>query len=56
MLSWLPGNTSVVQILRLAADIAVALLVLAGAAWLLRIPEFHESVEMVRRRLRRARG
>jgi putative peptidoglycan lipid II flippase len=55
LLAWLPGDTPLLQILRLAADIAVALLVLAGAAWLLRIPEFHESVEMVGRRLRRAR-
>ena len=43
------------QIVRLAIDISVALLVLAAAAWVLRIPEFHESVAMVRRRLRRAR-
>jgi len=55
MLAWLPGDARVLQILRLAADISVALVVLAGAAWLLRIPEFHESVEMIQRRLRRAR-
>ena len=56
MLQWLPGEALLLQIVRLVIDIAVALVVLAGAAWLLRIPEFHDSVAMIRRRLRRARG
>jgi putative peptidoglycan lipid II flippase len=41
------------EILRLGATIAIALGVLAAAAWALRIREFNESVDMVLRRLRR---
>jgi putative peptidoglycan lipid II flippase len=55
LLAWLPGDARLLQIIRLTGDISVALLVLAGGAWLLRIPEFHESVAMVRRKLRRGR-
>jgi putative peptidoglycan lipid II flippase len=53
LLTWLPGDGFVTQALRLGTSIALALLVLAGAAWLLRIREFHEAVAMVMRRLRR---
>jgi putative peptidoglycan lipid II flippase len=49
----IPGNSVVLQILRLVAAIGVALLTLAAAAWLLRIREFHESVQLVTRRFRR---
>jgi putative peptidoglycan lipid II flippase len=55
LLQWLPGETLVRQLLRLTIAIAAARVVLAGAAWLLRIPEFRESVDMLRRRLRRGR-
>ena len=41
------------QILRLGVTIAVALLTLSAAAWVLRIDEFKDSMEMVLRRLRR---
>jgi putative peptidoglycan lipid II flippase len=52
--SVLPGGGIMLQIVRLAATIGVALAVLAGASWLLRIREFTESVALVTRRLRRA--
>ena len=51
--AWLPGDALVVQIVRLAATIAVSLAVLAGAAHLLRIREFREGVAAVARKLRR---
>ena len=41
------------QILQLGATIAVALIVLASAAWVLRIEEFNDSMQMVLRKLRR---
>ena len=41
------------QILELGATIAAALLVLAAAAWVLRIEEFNDSMQMVLRRFRR---
>jgi putative peptidoglycan lipid II flippase len=41
------------QILQLGATIAVALIVLAAAAWVLRIKEFNDSMQMVLRRFRR---
>ncbi len=43
------------QILRLTVTIGAALVVLAAAAWALRIEEFKDSAGMVLRRLRRAR-
>jgi putative peptidoglycan lipid II flippase len=48
-----PQTTLVWQIVRLGVTIAVALTVLAGAAWALRIEEFNDSVQMVLRRFRR---
>ena len=51
---WVPGDSLIRQIVRLAASIAVALGVLAAAAHFLRIPEFREGVAMVMRKLRRA--
>jgi putative peptidoglycan lipid II flippase len=53
MTSWLPGDAIAVQIVRLATSIGIAVAVLAGAAWLLRIREFNEGVALVARRLRR---
>lgn len=50
---WLPGGSLVEQIVRLSLAIAVALGVLAGAAAVLRIPEFGEARDMVLRRLGR---
>jgi hypothetical protein len=44
----------IVEVLRLALAIGVALLVLAGSAWLLRIREFNQGVALVTRRLRRS--
>ena len=52
---WLPGDVLMVEIVRLAATIGVALLVLAAAAHLLRIREFGEGLALVRRRLGRSR-
>jgi putative peptidoglycan lipid II flippase len=49
----LPQSRLVWQITQLAATIGAALIVLAGAAWALRIEEFKDSVQMVLRRLRR---
>jgi len=43
------------QIVRLGATIAIAVIVLAAAAWTLRIQEFNESMQMVLRRFRRRR-
>jgi putative peptidoglycan lipid II flippase len=51
--TWLPGSSLAVQIVRLAAAIAVALAVLAAGAHLLRIREFREGVALVMRRARR---
>lgn len=48
-----PGNGLVDQAIRLGTSIGVALSVLAAAAAALRIREFHESVALVTRRLRR---
>jgi putative peptidoglycan lipid II flippase len=49
--SILAGSALVLQLVRVGASIGVALVVLAGTAWLLRIREFHEAVDMVTRRL-----
>jgi putative peptidoglycan lipid II flippase len=51
----LPGNTLAAQVIRLSAEIGASLLALALAAWLLRIREFSETVDLVTQRLRRAR-
>ena len=50
---WLPGSGLLLQIVRLAAVMAVAVAVLAGAAHLLRIREFRQGVAMVARKFRR---
>lgn len=53
---WLPGDALLLQIVRVAATIGVSLVVLAGAAHMLRIREFREGMALVTRRLaRRAR-
>jgi putative peptidoglycan lipid II flippase len=49
---WLPGAGLIAQIIRLAATIALAIGVLAVAAYVLRIREFHDGVALVTRRLR----
>ena len=49
----LPGTAAPVQIVRVAAAIGFAVLVLAAAAWVLRIREFNQGVAMVMRRFRR---
>ena len=49
---WLPGTGLMVQIIRLAATIALAIGVLSVAAYLLRIREFHDGVALVTRRFR----
>jgi putative peptidoglycan lipid II flippase len=54
LVTWLPGHTFLNQAIRLSLSIGSSLLVLAAAAWLLRIREFHEAVAMVTRRLRRS--
>jgi putative peptidoglycan lipid II flippase len=50
---WLPGPSLAQQLLRVTGSIAVALLVLAGAAHLLRVREFGEGLVFVKRRLGR---
>jgi len=50
--TWLPGDEIGVQMVRLGSAIATGLLVLAGAAWLLRIREFTRGVALVTRRFR----
>lgn len=49
----LPSQTIVWQIVHVAADIGAALAALALSAWLLRVRELHEGMQMVLRRLRR---
>jgi len=50
--AWLPGDGLLRQIIRLAATIGVALGVLSGAAYVLRIREFRDVVTLVARRFR----
>jgi len=47
---WLPGGGLVPQLIRLAAAIGVALVVLSAASYVLRIREFHDGVALVSRR------
>jgi putative peptidoglycan lipid II flippase len=49
---WLPGTGLIVQIIRLAATMAIAIGVLSLAAYALRIREFHDGVALVTRRFR----
>jgi putative peptidoglycan lipid II flippase len=56
MARWLPGETILLQAIRLAWSIGLAVLVLAAAAWALGIPEFNEARESIGRRLRRGSG
>jgi putative peptidoglycan lipid II flippase len=51
----LPQSALLWQVLRLAITIGAALVVLAAAAWVLRIEEFKDSAGMVLRKVRRAR-
>jgi putative peptidoglycan lipid II flippase len=51
--TWLPGHAFVVQAVRLGVAIGLAVVVLGGAAWMLRIREFNEGLAIVTRRLRR---
>jgi putative peptidoglycan lipid II flippase len=51
----LPGQGLPVQIVSVGVTIGGAIAVLAAAAWVLRIREFHEGVSLVMRRLRRSR-
>jgi putative peptidoglycan lipid II flippase len=50
--AWLPGRGLMPQVMRLAATIGVALGVLSGAAYVLRIREFRDGVTLVARRFR----
>ena len=50
--SRLPGSSVLLQIVRLGAAIAAALVTLSAAAWLLRIQEFKAGVAIVTRRFR----
>ncbi len=52
--AWLPGNGLLVQVVRLSATIAAAIGVLAAAAYVLRIREFHDGLALVTRRFRAA--
>jgi putative peptidoglycan lipid II flippase len=49
----LPGSSLALQILRLAATIGIAVVVLGAASWLLRIREFNEGLALVTRRIGR---
>jgi len=51
--TWLPGVAFLIQAVRLAVAIALALVVLGASAWLLRIREFNEGMELLTRRFRR---
>jgi len=53
LLAALPGDTLALQVVRLASSIALALAALALAALALRIPEFREALDLVRRRFGR---
>jgi putative peptidoglycan lipid II flippase len=50
-----PGTTTALHALRVSAAIAVAIGVLSGVAWLVRLREFNEAFTMVVDRLRRSR-
>jgi hypothetical protein len=50
---WLPGSAFVLQVIRLTLSIGAAVLTLAVAAQLLRIPEFGEARDLVLGRFRR---
>ncbi len=50
---WLPGDRLPVQVGRVGLTIAVSLVVLAVAAWALRIGEFSRAMALVARRFRR---
>jgi putative peptidoglycan lipid II flippase len=50
---WLPAGQLAVEIVRVGATIAVSLVVLALAAWALRIGEFSRAIALVTRRFRR---
>jgi hypothetical protein len=52
--AWTGTGSLIADVLRLALAIGVALLVLAGGAWLLRIREFDQGVALVTRRFRRS--
>jgi putative peptidoglycan lipid II flippase len=56
LLWWMPGDTILLQAIRLAWSIGLALLALIAAAWALRIPELAEARALVVRRLRRRTG
>jgi putative peptidoglycan lipid II flippase len=51
--TWLPSAGFAIQAVRLCTAIGLAVLVLAVAAWMLRIREFNDGVAMVLRRFRR---
>jgi putative peptidoglycan lipid II flippase len=53
LLRWLPGDAVVLQAVRLAWSIGLALVALVAAAWALRIPELAEARAIVERRLGR---
>ena len=52
---WLPGDALVLQLVRLAAAIGIAVAVLAAAAHFLHIDEFRRGVALVTSRFRRRR-
>jgi putative peptidoglycan lipid II flippase len=49
----LPRQTILWQVIRVVLEIGAAVAALAAAAWILRIKEFHESVQMIVRRFQR---
>jgi putative peptidoglycan lipid II flippase len=53
---WLPGDAMLLRAVRVAGSIAAALVVLAAAAWAVRLRELDEARALVSRRLERLRG
>ncbi len=56
LMRWLPGDALGLQIVRLAAEIGVGLLILAVSAHVLQIPEFDEARRLVLSRVKRVTG
>lgn len=51
----LPGSEMIHQLMRVVGSMAVAVVALSGAAWLLRLHEFEEARALVLKRFRRSR-
>lgn len=54
LLTLVPGDTLLLQAVRLAWSIGLAVIALLGAAWAMGVPELAEAYALVRRRLKKA--